>query len=63
MPPIEASLSTADKTLRMYPGMYHELFHEPERAQVQEDLIAWLDARTSAHTEKEAAPCPAMAIV
>jgi len=36
---------SADKTLRMYEGLYHELLSEPERDEVVADLIAWLDAR------------------
>ena len=37
--------SATDKTLHLYPGLYHELFSEPEREQVLADLVAWLDAR------------------
>lgn len=35
-----------DKTLRLYPGLYHEVLNEPEREQVLADLIEWLDQRT-----------------
>ena len=28
-----------------YPGLYHEIFNEPEHAKVLDDLVAWLDAR------------------
>ncbi len=35
----------ADKTLKIYDGLYHEVFNEPEQAQVLTDLIAWLDER------------------
>jgi acylglycerol lipase len=34
-----------DKTLRLYDGLYHEVFSEPERDQVLADLLPWLDAR------------------
>lgn len=34
-----------DKTLKLYPGLYHEILNEPERDQVVADVIAWLDAR------------------
>lgn len=34
-----------DKTLRLYDGLYHETFNEPERAPVLRDLGAWLGAR------------------
>ncbi len=38
-------ISSEDKTLKLYPGLYHEIFNEPERAQVFADLQAWLDPR------------------
>jgi alpha-beta hydrolase superfamily lysophospholipase len=34
-----------DKTLKLYPGLYHELFNEPERALVLDDVANWLAAR------------------
>lgn len=41
-------LGSADKTLKMYPGLYHEIFNEPEQRQVLDDMLAWLEAhRTS----------------
>ncbi|MDY0169450.1 MAG: alpha/beta hydrolase [Thermoguttaceae bacterium] len=36
---------SADKTLKRYEGLFHELLSEPERDQVLADLLAWLDAR------------------
>ena len=33
-----------DKTLKVYPGLYHEVFNEPERAQVLGDVERWLAA-------------------
>jgi acylglycerol lipase len=41
-----ARASSTDKTLRLYPGLYHEIFNEPERAQVIGDLIAWIEQRS-----------------
>jgi alpha-beta hydrolase superfamily lysophospholipase len=38
---------TADKTLRLYPGLYHEVLNEPEKEQVLADLIAWIDRRVA----------------
>ena len=35
---------SADKTLKMYDGLWHEIFNEPERDTVIGDLLAWLDA-------------------
>lgn len=43
---LAARAGSADKTLRLYPGLYHEVLSEPEREQVLADLLAWLDART-----------------
>ncbi|HEY5197411.1 MAG TPA: lysophospholipase [Solirubrobacteraceae bacterium] len=39
---------SADKTLKVYPGLYHEIFNEtePDRTQVIDEMIAWLDAHT-----------------
>jgi len=38
------TVSSADKTLKVYEGFYHEVFNEPERAQVLNDVEAWLAA-------------------
>jgi alpha-beta hydrolase superfamily lysophospholipase len=40
--------ASADKTIKRYDGLYHELIHEPEREQVLADLTDWLGARTAA---------------
>jgi alpha-beta hydrolase superfamily lysophospholipase len=37
--------SSPDKTLKLYDGLYHEIFNEPERDAVLADVVAWLDAR------------------
>lgn len=36
--------ASADKTFKLYEGLYHELLHEPERQQVMNDLVDWLQA-------------------
>jgi len=41
-------VSSEDKTLSIYPGLFHDLLHEPERQQVCGDIHAWLDARVRA---------------
>lgn len=41
-------VGSADKTLRLYPGLYHEIFNEPEQAQVLGELCDWLDAHVPA---------------
>lgn len=39
---------SADKKLILYPGLYHEIFNEPEQAAVLDDLVAWFDAHLPA---------------
>lgn len=36
-------VSSTDKTLKHYPGLYHEIFNEPEQLEVLTDVLAWLD--------------------
>ncbi|MDO8862781.1 lysophospholipase [Haliea sp. E1-2-M8] len=40
-----AGVGSADNSLRLYPGLYHEIFNEPERLQVLADLDQWLQQR------------------
>ncbi|WP_439106575.1 alpha/beta hydrolase [Congregibacter sp.] len=42
------SVGSSDKTLRLYPGLYHEIFNEPEQAKVLGELCDWLDAHIKA---------------
>jgi alpha-beta hydrolase superfamily lysophospholipase len=35
---------SADHTLHVYEGLYHEVFNEPERDRVLDDVAGWLDA-------------------
>ena len=41
------ALASADKSLKVYDGLYHEVFNEPERDQVIDDVIGWLNAHRS----------------
>lgn len=43
-----ARARSADKTLKLYPGVYHDLLHEPEQEQIRADIAAWLDAHSTA---------------
>lgn len=40
-----AALVPKDCTLKLWPGLYHETHNEPEKAQVLEYTLEWLDAR------------------
>lgn len=37
-------VSSADKTLKIYPGLFHEIYNEPEQDAVLDDLLGWFDA-------------------
>ncbi len=37
-------ISSSDKTLKIYPGLYHEIHNEPEQNLVLSDILAWLNA-------------------
>ncbi len=41
--PVYARLGSADRTIRRYAGLYHEIFNEPERGEVFADLEGWLE--------------------
>jgi acylglycerol lipase len=43
---LEEMASSKDKTLKLYPGLYHDLIHEPEKEQVMADIINWLESHT-----------------
>jgi acylglycerol lipase len=51
---VHDAVSSADKTLHRYEGLYHEVFNEPEREQILTDLLRWLDqhlpARSAPHS-------------
>lgn len=40
---VHDAVSSPDKTLRQYQGLYHEVFNEPEREAILTDLVSWLD--------------------
>jgi len=45
---LHARAGSADKTLKVYDGLYHEVYNEPERGRVLADVAAWLEARLPA---------------
>lgn len=38
-------LASEDVHLKIYPGLYHEVFNEPERDRVLDDVVSWIGAR------------------
>ena len=41
----QRNVSSADCDLKIYPGLYHEILNEPEREQVMQDVLLWLQSR------------------
>ena len=39
-------VGSTDTELKVYPGLYHEVFNEPEQAEVLNDVASWIEART-----------------
>lgn len=42
---LHAQLGSADKSIKIYPGGYHELFNDLVKDEVLREVIAWYDAR------------------
>ena len=42
--PVFAAIASPDKTVRIWPGLFHEIFNEPERAEVLVLTAHWLEA-------------------
>ena len=40
-----AAAGSADKTLKLYEGHFHDLLNDLGKEQVLADIVAWLDAR------------------
>lgn len=40
-------LQVSDKRLTVYPGLYHEIFNEPEREDVVSEVLEWIRARAA----------------
>ena len=49
--PMQASLdvivgvSSGDRMLRIWPGLYHEIFNEPEKDLVIGEVVRWISER------------------
>jgi alpha-beta hydrolase superfamily lysophospholipase len=41
-------IGSSDKTLKIYPGLYHEILNEPERAEVLAHMLEWIETRLGA---------------
>ncbi|HXO57055.1 MAG TPA: lysophospholipase [Mycobacterium sp.] len=39
------AVGSSDVELKVYPGLYHEVFNEPERDQVLDEVVSWINAR------------------
>jgi alpha-beta hydrolase superfamily lysophospholipase len=45
---VAGSVSSSDVTLDIRPGLYHEIFNEPEQAEVIATVVDWIRARPPA---------------
>lgn len=45
---LDAHIASTDKMLKIYPELFHEIFNEPEKDQVLNDMTDWLDTRLAA---------------
>ena len=41
---LHARVGSDDKTLKLYPGLFHEIFNEPEQDAVLAEMSSWLEA-------------------
>lgn len=41
--PVYHAIAASQRTLKVYDGLYHEVFNEPERDSVTRDMFAWLE--------------------
>ncbi|MGB1249493.1 MAG: lysophospholipase [Candidatus Promineifilaceae bacterium] len=44
---LNARAGSADKTLKLYDDLYHEILNEPEQNEVMDVMLAWLDERVA----------------
>lgn len=47
--------ASADKTLKLWDGLYHDLVHEPEHAEVVGTVVRWVEERLPAPVEQASA--------
>ena len=54
-PFVHSRVGSPDRTLRQYPGLFHEVLNEPERDQVIAEMLDWMRARLP-HEAAQGAP-------
>ncbi len=47
---VRDTVGSQDVTVKVYDGLYHEPHNEPEKEQVLDDVVAWLDAHVPVET-------------
>ena len=40
-----AGIASSDKTLKIYPGLYHEIFLEPEKYSIYAEIYDWIEQK------------------
>lgn len=51
-------IGASDRTVKSYPGLYHEILNEAEQEQVMDDLCAWLGAHVRSSVASGDPPTP-----
>ncbi|MBS0255604.1 MAG: alpha/beta hydrolase, partial [Proteobacteria bacterium] len=41
---LDRTVASSDKRLVIYPGLYHEIFNEPEGPAVLDEVVGWIEA-------------------
>jgi alpha-beta hydrolase superfamily lysophospholipase len=54
-----ARASSADKTIKIYEGLYHEILNEPARDIVLADIASWLDRHLTTQSAAMTSAAPA----
>lgn len=47
---VAGRLGSDDVTFKLLPGLFHELFHEPEKEEVLDEIVSWISARAPSPT-------------
>ena len=40
-------ISSTDKTLKIWDGLYHEILNEPEKEEVTSEIISWIKKKSN----------------
>jgi acylglycerol lipase len=47
---VHDTIGSQDRTLKLYEGLWHQVFNEPQRESVYTDVKTWLNGQQTANT-------------